>query len=132
MNYGEKLIRLKESTGEKHWSKYGNLIGVSGDWLAEQSKKDAVQTIIDISRLIKVVEYHGVTLDYLLRDDEAESGVVVSDELADNDIAKMINDIIKQLDGSEVKFNGYLMDDSCKEITRDALDILKGLIKNSL
>lgn len=96
MNYGEKLTKLKDSTGIKHWTKYGETIGVPGEWLAEQAKKDSVQTI-DISRLVKIVEYHQISLDYLLKDDTEESSINKNDNLEDDDILVMIENIQNQL-----------------------------------
>src|SRR5690554_3692177 len=106
MNYGEKLTKLKDSTGIKHWTKYGETIGVPGEWLSEQAKKDSVQTI-DISRLIKIVEYHNISLDYLLRDDAEESSVNKNDNLEDDDIFAMMDGIQNKLQDKNVKFNGY-------------------------
>jgi hypothetical protein len=131
MRYGEKLTKLKDSTPFKHWTKYGEAIGVPGEWLAEQAKKETAQTA-DISRLIKVVEYHQVSLDYLLRKDEGNYTVDNVNDLTENDIGNMIDNIIEQLKNDEVKFYGYDMNKECIEVSKDGLEVLKGLIKNNL
>lgn len=131
MNYGEKLIKLKDSTSIKHWTKYGETIGVPGEWLAEQAKKDSVQTI-DISRLVKIVEYHNISLDYLFRNDDRESPVNKNDNLEDDDIFVMIENIQIKLQDKNVKFNGYTMSNDCKDIASDGLEVLKSLIKSNL
>jgi len=131
MNYGEKLTKLKDSLGIKHWTKYGEIVSVPGGWLADQSKKESVQ-IVDIPRLIKIVEYHHISLDYLLKDNIEESAIVRNDNLLENDIIVMIDNIQKQLNEKNVCFNGYTMNKECKNITSDSLEILKEFIKSNL
>jgi len=131
MNYGEKLTKLKDSLGIKHWTKYGEIVGVPGGWLADQSKKEFVQ-IVDIPRLKKIVEYHYISLDYLLKDDNEESVIVKNDNLLENDIIVMIDNIQKQLNEKDICFNGYTINKECKEITFDSLEILKEFIKSNL
>ena len=122
MNYGEKLTKLKDSLGIKHWTKYGEIIGVPGAWLAEQSKKDSVQ-IIDMPRLIKIVEYHQISLDYLLRNNEQVSLIKRNDNLLENDIIVMIDNIQEQIKEKDICFNGYTMSKECKSITFDGLEV---------
>ena len=74
MKYGEKIIKLRDSLGIKRWTDYGEKIGLSGNWLSDQAKKDSIQTV-DKPRLIKLVEYHQISLDYLLRDDNKEFSI---------------------------------------------------------
>jgi hypothetical protein len=131
MNYGEKITKLKDSTIYKHWTKYGEAIGVSGEWLAEQAKKEMAQTA-DIPRLIRIVEYHQVSLDYLLRNDEGNYTIDKVSGLSDNDIGKMIDNIQEQIKSNEIKFYGYSMNKECVALTEDALEVLKGLIKSNL
>jgi len=131
MKYGEKIIKLRESLGVKRWTEYGEIVGVPGGWLADQSKKESVQ-IVDISRLIKIVEYHHISLDYLLKDDIQESAIVKNDNLLENDIIVMIDGIQEQLKEKDVCFNGYTMNKECKNITSDSLEILKEFIKSNL
>jgi hypothetical protein len=131
MNYGQKLTKLKDSLGITHWTKYGEIVGIPGTWLADQSKKDSVQ-IVDIPRLIKIVEYHQISLDYLLRDTSEDISIEKNDDLSDDDILKIIEKIKEQVKEKDVRFNGFLMSEVCKNITVDSLEILEGIIKNNL
>ena len=131
MKYGEKIIKLRDSLGIKRWTDYGEKIGLSGNWLSDQAKKDSIQTV-DKPRLIKLVEYHQISLDYLLRDDNKEFSINKNDNLSYNDILVMINNIQEELKEKNVCFNGYNMNNECKGIVFDSLDILKEFIKTNL
>jgi len=89
MNIGEKIFQLKESMGFKNYAEYGKAIGLPRDWLLELSKKDSIQTI-DITRLIKITEYHKITLDDLLKDNEDNLVVDIKSNLPENNIGKLI------------------------------------------
>jgi len=131
MNIGEKVLMLKESLGFKNFAEYGKAVGLPGDWLLQLSKKDNVTTI-DITRLIKLANYHNINLDELLKDDVKEYIVDIKKDLPDDDIAKIIENIQIKLDNGEVYFNGLIINSDCKSIINDSLEILKGLIKNNL
>jgi hypothetical protein len=131
MNYGQKLTKLKDSLGITYWSDYGKLMGLNGDWLAKQAKKDSLQ-IADIPKIIKIAEYHQISLDYLLRNDTEDITIDEKENLPNSDILKGINNIQDQLREKLVYFNGFTMSDDSKSIAIDSLEILKGLIKNNL
>jgi hypothetical protein len=106
-------------------------MGVPGDWLLDLKKKDVIK-FIDITRLIVIADYNQVTLDWLVMDDNGNFVVDTKNDLPDNDINIMLNKVQIELQESEVKFNGFTINKDCKDIANDAIDVLKGLIKNNL
>jgi hypothetical protein len=131
MNIGYKINKLFERSGYKNFADWGKAMGIPGDWLLDLKKRDTVK-IIDITRLIVIAEYNNITLDDLLKDDNGIYVINVNDSLDSNDICKMLEQIQDQLKKSEVKFNGFAMSEECKELTFDAIDVLKGLVKSNL
>lgn len=130
MNIGQRINTLFERSGYKNYADWGKAMNLSGDWLLDMKKKDIIKTV-DITRLITIAEYNHISLDWLLSDSD-NSFVDIQTELPDNDIGVMFNQIQKQLQEDEVRFNGFPMNDDCKEIAFDSIDILKGLIKSNL
>lgn len=131
MNIGEKINLLYERSGYKNYADWGKAMGLPGDWLLDMKKKETIKTV-DITRLIIIAEYNQITLDELLKDNDGNYVIDMQSELEDNDVYRMLNQIQLELQKSNSKFNGCLMNRNCIEITYDAIDILKGLIKNNL
>lgn len=130
MNIGQKINTLYERSGYKNYADWGKAMGIPGDWLNDLKKKTTIKTV-DIERLITIAKYNQVTIDWLLADDN-NYGIDINTNLADNDIIKMLSEIQKQLQETEVKFNGFAMRQGCKDITSDAIDVLKQIIQNNL
>ena len=134
MNIGQKINLLFERSGYKNYADWGKAMGLPGDWLLDMKKKETIKTV-DVTRLITIAEFNQITLDELLKDDTGNYIIDTKNDLEDNDILKMLVKIQNQLqenEENEVKFNGFAMSKESIEITYDAIDILKGLIRDSL
>ena len=130
MDIGEKIILLKESIGAKNFQEHGKLIGVPGDWLNELSKKKEISAI-DITRLIKIADYHNITLDWLLKDNN-EWILNVNNNLNPDDIYIMLDNINVRLTETDARFNGQLMTFDSVKLANDSIEIIKKLIKQNL
>jgi len=131
MNIGQKIELLYKHSEYKNYADWGKAMGLPGDWLLDLKKKATIKTV-DITRLITIAEYNHITLDELLKDSDDNYIIDTKSDLADNDIINMLNQIQNQIRNDEVKFNGFNMNKECIEISFDAIDVLKGLIKNNL
>ncbi len=131
MNIGQKINTLFERSEYKNYADWGKAMGLPGDWLLDMKKRDTIKTI-DITRLITITEYNQITIDELLKDNNGNYIIDMQSDLADNDVYMMLNQIEMQLQENDVKFNGFAINKDCKEITIDAIEVLKGLIKNNL
>ncbi len=134
MNIGQKINLLFERSGYKNYADWGKAMGLPGDWLLDMKKKETIKTV-DVTRLITIAEFNQITLDELLKDDTGNYIIDTKNDLEDNDILKMLVKIQNQLqenEENEVKFNGFAMSKESIEITYDAVDILKGLIRDNL
>ena len=131
MTIGEKIALLKESAGFKNYQEFGKVVGLSGDWLLDLSKKQDVSTI-DITRLIKIADYFNVTLDWLLKDNDNDYIIDVKKDLAEDDIGIMLDNIQNKINEGNAKFYGYSMNNEVSKLANDAIDIVKKLIKQNL
>jgi|GEM_PF-3568598 len=131
MNFGEKVNMLFERSGCKNYKEWGEAIGLPGDWLLDMKKKDTLD-IVNIARLQIIADYNQMTLDELLKDDDGNSVLDKKRKLPDNDIYKMLDQLQSELKKDDIKFNGYTMNQDCKDITIDTIDVLKGLIQSNL
>jgi len=131
MNIGQKINILFERSGYKNYADWGKAMGLPGDWLLDLKKKDTIKTV-DITRLIIIAEYNQITLDELLKDKNGNYVIDMMTDLADNDICKMLNEIQNEIQKTEVKFNGFILNKNGKEVAYDAIDVIKGLIRSNL
>jgi len=131
MNIGQKINKLYERSGYKNYADWGKAMGLPGDWLLDIKKKKTLD-MVNIKRLIVIAEYNHITLDELLKDNDGNFVIDTKENLEDNDICKMLNQIQTELQKNDIKFNGISMNSGCKEITHDAIEVLKGLIKSNL
>ncbi len=131
MNIGQKINILFERSEYKNYADWGKAMGLPGDWLLDLKKKDTIKTV-DITRLMVIADYNQITIDWLLKDNNGNYIIDIRDSLPDNDIYNMLRQIQNQLQNDDVKFNGYMMNQESKDITIDAIDVIKGLIKNNL
>ncbi|MCE5220173.1 MAG: hypothetical protein LLF98_02600 [Clostridium sp.] len=127
MNIGQKIEILFQRSDYKNYADWGRAMNLSGDWLNDMKKKDTIKTV-DITKLIIFTEFNHITLEELLKNDRS---IDFNDDLPDNDIKQMLNKIQIQLK-DESKFENFIMNEASKEITYDAIDVLKGLIKSNL
>ena len=131
MNIGQKINILFERSGYKNYADWGKAMGLPGDWLLDLKKKDTIKTV-DITRLIIIAEYNQITLDELLKDKNGNYVIDMMTDLADNDICKMLNEIQNEIQKTEVKFNGFILNKNGKEVAYDVIDVIKGLIRSNL
>lgn len=131
MNIGQKINQLFKQSGYKNYADWGRAMGLPGDWLLDLKKKETIKTV-DVTRLVAIAEFNQITLDELLKDDAGGYIIDAKNNLEGNDILKMLIEVQKQLQKGEVKFNGFKMNEESKDITFDAIDVLKGLIKSNL
>jgi hypothetical protein len=132
MNFGEKIELLFVRSGCKDYQVWGKAMGFKdGNWLLDMKKKDTVN-LVDITRLIVVADYHNITLDQLLKDNEDNWIVDVNSNLQDNDICIMFDNIVKELEVDTPKFNGYTLSDDNTKMVKTTIEIIKGLIKSRL
>lgn len=131
MNIGQKINLLFERSGYKNYADWGKAMGLPGDWLLDMKKKETIKTV-DVTRLITIAEFNQITIDELLKDNKGNYVIDINSNLGDNDICRMLNQIQEQLQENEIKFNGFAMNRESKNITFDAIDVLKGLIKSNL
>jgi hypothetical protein len=131
MNIGQKINQLFERSGYKNYADWGKAMGLPGDWLLDLKKKDTIKTV-DITRLIIIAEYNQITLDELLKDKNGNYVIDMMTDLADNDICKMLNEIQNEIQKTEVKFNGFILNKNGKEVAYDVIDVIKGLIRSNL
>jgi lysyl-tRNA synthetase class II len=128
MNIGQKIEILFQKSEYKNYADWGRAMNLPGDWLNDMKKKDIVKTV-DINKLIIFTEFNHITLEELLKNDRS---IDLNEDLPDNDIKQMLNKIQIQLNEDESRFENYIINETCKEITYDAIDVLKGLIKDNL
>ena len=131
MNIGQKINTLFEKSGYKNYADWGKAMNLPGDWLNDMKKKETVK-VVDITRLITIAEYNQITVDELLKNSNGNYIIDIKRDLPDNDIVKMLDQVQIQLQQDEVKFNGFTMNEACREISFDAIDVLTGLIKSNL
>jgi len=128
MSVGQKINKLFEQSGYKTYADWGRAMDLPGDWLLDMKKKDGIE-IGNIKRLIIFTEFNHITLEELLKNDRL---VDINDNLPDNDIRRLLDQIQLQVQENESIFDGFIMNEKSKEITFDAIDVLKGLIKSNL
>jgi len=131
MNFGEKINMLFEQSGCKNYKEWGEVIGLSGDWLLEIRKRETLG-MVNIDRLQIIADYNQISIDELLKDDDGNSVLDKKRKLPDNDIVKMLDQLQTELKKEGIKYNGFTMNQECKDITFDAIDVLKGLIRSNL
>lgn len=130
MNIGQKIQLLKDSMGFRNYQEFGKAVGLSGDWLVDLSKKEAI-TMVDITRLIKIADYANITLDNLLKDNK-EWTIDIKEGLPEDDIGIMLDNINNRLNNKNNKFYGYSMNNEAVKLTQDTIDEVKKLIKENL
>jgi hypothetical protein len=132
MNIGKKINQLFEHSGYRNFKGWGEAMGLPGDWLLDMAKKETLD-MVNINRLQIIADYNQITIDELLKDNDGNSVLDKKRKLPDNDIKKILDGIQSEFKkDEEIRFNGFIMDQKCKDIAFDAIDVLKGLIKTNL
>lgn len=128
MEFGDKLDILRERADCKNYADFGKKLGLPGDWLLELRKRKDFKTV-NLERLMVIADYFHITLDQLLRDSEDNYVINTKEGLNDNDIGVMLNKIQDQLKQDNNRFYDIEMNSELSQITIDALDVVKQLIK---
>ena len=132
MNVGEKICLYKERLKHRNYQEFGRAADVSGDWINELSKKPEIK-ITDMNNVIKLCEYLKITIDQLVKDDETlEEEIIENIDLNSEDIGILINNMIILLQKEGVKMNNVAMNDKSREVCKDALNVVKTLVKQHL
>lgn len=135
MNVGEKISLYKEKLGHKNYQSFAKSAGVPGSWLNDLSKKDDIG-LVDMHNVVKLCDYLGITINQLVIDEELVNSVSVSEITNINqqcdDIGVIISEMIFLLDKEDIKLNGMLLNNTAKQICKDALEVVEILTKQYL
>ena len=132
MNVGEKICLYKERLGHKNYQDFGRAADVSGDWINELSKKSEIK-VTDMNNIIKICEYLGISIDQLVKDNESlKEESIKNIDINSEDIGVLLNNMIILLQKEGVKMNNVAMNDKSREVCKDALNVVKTLVKQHL
>jgi len=135
MNVGEKVFLFKERLNHKYFADFARAANVPPAWLNEIKDKEEIKQISDMSYLINLCSYLGITIDEFLRDDKIEIDELNEIDIIDinsEDIGILLNNMILLLGKDGIKINGMLMSDKSKEVCIDSLNVVKTLVKQHL
>lgn len=137
MNVGEKISLYKEKLGFKTFNEFGRAAGISGSWIGDISKKEEIKQVNDMNNVIKLCKYLGITIDQLVINDDSniknfESVGLTNINSNCEDIGIIINEMISLLNKPNIKMDGSLLNDKSKQMCKNALDVVKTLIRQQL
>ena len=133
MNVGEKILSFKERLNHKYFADFARAANVPPAWLNEIKDKEEIKQISDMSYLINLCSYLGMTIDDFLRNDD-----VIKEEISEvidvnsEDISVLLNNMIVLLRKEGTKMDNVIMNDKSKEICIDSLAVVKTLVKQHL
>jgi len=133
MNVGEKVYLFKERLNHKYFADFARAANVPPAWLNEIKDKEEIKQISDMTYLINLCSYLGMTIDDFLRNDD-----VIKEEIPEvinlnsEDIGILINNMILLLCKDGTKMDNVIMDDKSKEVCIDSLNVVKTLVKQHL
>jgi len=133
MNVGEKVYLFKERLNHKYFADFARAANVPPAWLNEIKDKEEIKQISDMTYLINLCSYLGMTIDDFLRNDDIlkeEIPEVIN--LNSEDIGILINNMILLLRKDGTKMDNVIMDDKSKEVCIDSLNVVKTLVKQHL
>ena len=135
MNVGEKVFLFKERLNHKYFADFARAANVPPAWLNEIKDKEEIKQISDMSYLINLCSYLGITIDEFLRDDKIEIDELNEIDIIDinsEDIGILLNNMIVLLRKDGIKINNVVMNDKSKEVCIDSLNVVKTLVKQHL
>jgi len=133
MNVGEKVFLFKERLNHKYFADFARAANVPPAWLNEIKDKEEIKQISDMSYLINLCSYLGMTIDDFLRNDDViKEEIIEVIDTNSEDIGILINNMIVLLGRDGIKIDGMLMSDKSKEICIDSLAVVKTLVKQHL
>jgi len=133
MNVGEKVFLFKERLNHKYFADFARAANVPPAWINEIKDKEEIKQISDMTYLINLCSYLGMTIDDFLRNDDIlkeEISEVI--DLNSEDIGVLINNMIALLQKEGIRMNNVAMNDKSKEICIDSLNVVKTLVKQHL
>jgi len=133
MNVGEKVFLFKERLNHKYFADFARAANVPPAWLNEIKDKEEIKQISDMSYLINICSYLGMTIDDFLRNDDViKEEIPEVIDLNSEDIGILINNVIILLQKEGVKMNNINMNDKSREVCKDALNVVRTLVKQHL
>ena len=133
MNVGEKVFLFKERLNHKYFADFARAANVPPAWLNEIKDKEEIKQISDMSYLINLCSYLGMTIDDFLRnDDVSKEEITEVIDVNSEDIGILINNMIVLLQKDGIKINNVAMNEKSKEVCIDSLNVVKTLVKQHL
>ena len=133
MNVGEKVFLFKERLNHKYFADFARAANVPPAWLNEIKDKEEIKQISDMSYLINLCSYLGMTIDDFLRNDDViKEEIPEVIDLNSEDIGVLLNNMILLLRRDGTKINNVVMNDKSKEVCIDSLAVVKTLVKQHL
>ena len=133
MNVGEKVFSFKERLNHKYFADFARAANVPPAWLNEIKDKEEIKQISDMSYLINLCSYLGMTIDDFLRNDDViKEEIIEVIDVNSEDIGILINNMITLLQKEGIKMNNVAMNEKSKEVCIDTLNVVKTLVKQHL
>jgi len=133
MNVGEKVFLFKERLNHKYFADFARAANIPPAWLNEIKDKEEIKQISDMSYLINICSYLGMTIDDFLRNDDViKEEIPEVIDLNSEDIGILINNMILLLRKEGTKMNNVNMNDKSREVCINSLNVVKTLVKQHL
>ena len=133
MNVGEKVFLFKERLNHKYFADFARAANIPPAWLNEIKDKEEIKQISDMTYLINLCSYLGMTIDDFLRNDDiVKEKIPEVIDLNSEDIGVLLNNMILLLRRDGTKINNVVMNDKSKEVCIDSLAVVKTLVKQHL
>ena len=133
MNVGEKVCLYKEKLNHRHFADLARAANCSASWLNDISKKEEIKQVNDLDNLKNLCTYLGVTIDDFLRNDESQKEENIENiDTNTEDIGILLNNMIYLLQKEGIKMDNVVMGDKSKEVCKDAIGVVRTLVKQHL
>ena len=133
MNVGEKVCLYKEKLNHKHFADFARAANCSVPWLNDISKKETIKQVNDMENLQNLCEYLGLKIDDFLKNDEPPKEENIENiDINTEDIGILLNNMILLLGREGIKMDNVVMNDKSRDICKDAIGVLRTLIKQHL
>ena len=133
MNVGEKVFLFKERLNHKYFADFARAANIPPAWLNEIKDKEEIKQISDMTYLINLCSYLGMTIDDFLRNDDiVKEKIPEVIDLNSEDIGVLPNNMILLLRKEGTKMNNVNMNDKSREVCINSLNVVKTLVKQHL
>jgi len=133
MNVSEKIYSFKEKLDHKYFADFARAANCAPAWLNEIKDKEEIKQIGDMANLKNLCSYLGMTIDEFLRNDEPlKEESVENINIDTEDIGILLNNMIYLLGKEGIKMDNVVMNDKSREICKDAIGVLRTLVKQHL